>query len=80
MTDYDYEPWIPKKQPCTNCNTTETEGQWWYLREYGGIHGYFCPECYEKVSHDSYGKPRHPEEYKAVLVAQMIRKSNNKEN
>jgi len=64
------------RQPCTNCNTTEAEGQWWYLGNYFGLHGYFCPECHNKVIHDPYGKPKYPEEYNAVLIAQTLRNTN----
>jgi hypothetical protein len=40
------------------------------LRNYFGISGYFCPKCYDKVSHDSYNKPNHPGEYLLILLKQ----------
>jgi hypothetical protein len=60
------------KQPCSCCNTVEVEGQWWMLRNYFKVNGYFCPNYYEMVSHDCYGKPKHPERYTAVLIAQQL--------
>jgi len=55
---------------CTNCGTDSNKGQWWGLRNYFGISGYFCPKCYDKVSHDSYNKPNHPGEYLLILLKQ----------
>jgi hypothetical protein len=52
---------------CTNCVTTDPKGQWWYLYNYYKISGYFCPRCYEDVSHDSAGNPNHPIKYKMML-------------
>jgi len=58
---------------CTNCNVEKPKGearqsdpQWWHLGGYYGISGTFCPDCYELVSHDSYGVPRHPAEYQQI--------------
>lgn len=57
---------------CTNCgvkkgeaHTTQHSG-WWGLSSYFGISGMFCPKCYSKVSHDAYGKPNHPKQYKEI--------------
>lgn len=57
---------------CTNCGMTKVQrpGQWWGLGRYFGISGTFCPDCYELVSHDPYGKPRHPAEYEAIKAKQ----------
>lgn len=30
---------------------------WWSLRNYYGIDGRYCPGCYDKIAHDSYGRP-----------------------
>lgn len=64
-------------QPCTNCGDVSVKGQWWCLNNYFGISGYFCPTCYELVSHDAYRNPRHPKDHEAVLVAQQIRRTNH---
>ena len=61
---------LPSLRPCANCGTTNPEGQWWNLSNYYGIKGYFCPECYDKVSHDPYGNPERPDDYQAVLKKQ----------
>jgi hypothetical protein len=65
------------KQPCTHCGEVEVAGQWWSLRDYYGVSGYFCPDCMEMVSHTSYEMPIHPAQYQAVLVAQRLRQANN---
>ena len=66
-TRKDFDP-----QPCALCGGIKVEGQWWQLNNYHEVSGYFCPGCFEKVSHDPYGKPHHPAEYKAVKVALEI--------
>lgn len=48
---------------CTGCDTITHKGQWWYCSNYYGISGYFCPCCYDKISHDAYGHPNNPTEY-----------------
>ena len=55
---------------CANCGVTERTGQWWHLSSYFGNRGFFCPECYDKVSHGSYGNPNRPDDYQAVLKKQ----------
>jgi hypothetical protein len=65
------------KSVCTNCGKERvTEGGkadgYWGLSNHYGIRGTFCGECYEKVSHDSYGKPNHPGEYIAILLKQTV--------
>jgi hypothetical protein len=58
------------RTPCTSCDTDKETcgGQWWFLRDYFGIRGQFCPDCYDKISHNSYGQPEHPEEYTLMLL------------
>ena len=70
---------------CTNCGyTTSTEtyaeelaAGFWSLRGYYNISGYFCGPCYDKVSHDSYGKPEQPGEYIAILLKQTAQLTPN---
>lgn len=57
------------------CRACETESdysnpdfQMWNLRDYFGISGSFCSLCYDKVSHDSYGRPNQPEEFLMMLL------------
>lgn len=61
--------------PCTCCGIVEAEGQWWMLNNYFGVSGYFCPECMNKVQHDSYQRPINPEQHKAVLVQQQFERT-----
>lgn len=61
--------------PCTNCGQIHVEGQGWGLNNYFGISGYFCSDCYEMVSHNSYREPNHPEQYRAIFVKQEIERS-----
>jgi hypothetical protein len=42
---------------------------WWHLNHYHGFTGFFCPQCYDTVSHDSYNKPEDP----AGLLAMTIK-------
>ncbi len=57
---------------CVACdNTVETKkGQWWHLNNYFGLSGRFCPDCYDKVSHNSYGQPTRPKDYTLMLLKQ----------
>lgn len=55
------------KQPCSCCGKLKNKGQWWFLSNYFGVNGRFCSTCFEKVSHDSYGKPNHPIAHKKIL-------------
>lgn len=57
-----FKPELPK---CTGCNETKKTkpGQWWYLSNYFGISGFFCPSCYSQVAHDPYGRPKNSKEY-----------------
>lgn len=61
-------------EPCTNCDQVVVEGQWWSLRNYFGINGYFCPHCMDKVQHDPYKRPVNPEAYNEVRVRQEMEK------
>lgn len=54
---------------CANCGK-DAEGRGWSLNNYYGITGYFCGNCYDKVSHNSYKKPDHPNEYVLFLLKQ----------
>lgn len=73
MWSYVTEKYRP--DPCTCCGAVEVEGQWWSLRGYFGVNGYFCPNCMDKVHHDPYGNPFNPEQYKAVLVQQTLERT-----
>lgn len=53
---------------CTCCNEEKSDDQFWTLNRYYGISGRFCSECYDKVSHDAYGNPKHPDEYCKILL------------
>jgi len=57
---------------CGHCevNKSDRAGQWWSCSRYFGISGYFCPSCYEKISHDAHGQPLHPAEYLMFLMQQ----------
>jgi hypothetical protein len=54
--------------PCSCCKQTKYSGQFWNLNGYYGLSGRFCSDCYDKISHDSYGKPKHPEQYTMILL------------
>jgi hypothetical protein len=58
------------KISCTNCNKRSRA---WVLSNYFGISGSFCRDCYNKVSHNSYGQPENPAEYICVLLKQKAR-------
>jgi len=49
-------------------NYNDPNFQMWNLRDYFGISGSFCSPCYDKVSHDSYGRPNRPEEFLMMLL------------
>lgn len=53
---------------CTCCGKEKQSGQFWSLNNYFGLSGRFCSECYEKVSHDAYKQPKHPEQYTMILL------------
>ena len=48
----------------------KTPGQFWTLNNYFGISGCYCANCYELISHDAFGRPKHPEEYTMFLLKQ----------
>lgn len=53
---------------CSCCGKEKENNQFWSLSGYYGLSGRFCAECYNKVSHNSYGKPNHPEQYTMILL------------
>jgi hypothetical protein len=55
---------------CRTCGCTNEEktGQWWGLSNYYGFSGRFCPDCYDKVSHNSYGQPNNPKDYLFMVL------------
>lgn len=60
--------WVSDDSHSERCQPDER--QWWWLSNYHGIYGRFCPNCFSDVAHDSYGRPIHPEQFQAVLDAQ----------
>lgn len=75
------------QRTCTNCGveypaTTPAVQRptWWYLNGYNGLNGFFCPECYDKVSHDTYGAPRNPEAFNEIAVKQRLQRAAKSEN
>lgn len=59
------------KQYCRCCGKAKPAGfteQWWSLNNYFKLSGLFCSKCYDKVSHDAYGKPNYPGEYLMMLM------------
>jgi hypothetical protein len=54
---------------CKPCGVSDTKrkGQWWSLNNYYGFSGWFCPDCYDKVSHRN-GEPENPAEYVTMLL------------
>ena len=55
-------------QCCTGCGTDSEKGQWWRLNNYFGFTGSFCPSCYDKISHNSYGEPDRPADYLMMVM------------
>lgn len=54
---------------CKFCNSPKKEGeQRWHLTDYHGFNGTCCWNCYQKISHDSYGNPNNPEEYLMMIM------------
>jgi hypothetical protein len=51
---------------CRSCNTRKAP--FWFLTDYYKISGTFCSPCYDKVSHDSYGRPERPNDYLLMLL------------
>ena len=70
-------------EPCTNCGRSRVPEvpiigytpHWWTLTSYYGLYGYFCPDCYELVSHNGGGVPMHPKEFKTIAVKQQLIRS-----
>ena len=57
---------------CKSCDRQDPRdrpnGQWWHCSGYFKISGTFCPECYDKISHDSYQRPNRPADYLMMLL------------
>ena len=59
---------------CTGCERPFDGGMakgkrtWWHLSNYRKFSGFFCPQCYDMVGHDSYGNPEDPEGYLLMLL------------
>jgi hypothetical protein len=64
---------------CIICGTSNPKGQWWGLSGYFGLSGRFCPICYDKVSHDAYGKPNNPVEFEKILKQSQKQSKNQRE-
>lgn len=69
MSILQYDQYDPA---CDCCDDVDVEGQWWNLNNYYGISGYFCPNCYDKVRHDSQKQPINPDQYVVVYVQQQL--------
>lgn len=50
---------------CTLCRRRRKTA--WHLTGYYGFTGSFCRQCYEGISHDADGNPRHPRRYQAAV-------------
>ena len=65
---------ISEGRKCTACERPYDGGMkigkraWWNLNGYNGFSGYFCPQCYDMISHDAYNKPKDPEGYLFMLL------------
>lgn len=60
---------MQKTKSCNFCEAKSApDKQFWALRDYFGVSGYFCGKCYDLVSHNSYGQPNNPAEYTAFLL------------
>jgi len=66
-------------QTCICCGkTSKWRDQFWELTNYfRTVDGVYCVKCYEKISHNLDGNPKHPEEYLMILLKQE--KDNGKE-
>ena len=53
---------------CGNARIEPSKRQWWWCNKYFGFTGFFCPDCYDKISHDSYKNPNNPAEYLMMLL------------
>jgi len=56
------------ERQCLGCGISENPGQWWHLNKYFGVTGTFCSDCYDQVSHDSFGQPCRPDDYVLMLL------------
>ena len=55
---------------CTSCNEvfSGVGGQWWHCTNYHKFTGFFCPDCWSKIRHDSFGNPADSEGYLLMLL------------
>ena len=59
---------------CTGCERPYDGGMaagkftWWSCNNYFKFTGFFCPQCYDLISHDSYQRPKDPEGYLLMLL------------
>ncbi len=50
----------------------------WWLNNYFGFNGHWCSDCYDKIAHNSYGKPNDPEAY--LLMCLKLGKDSTGDN
>ncbi len=58
--------------PCSGCKKL-FKSQGWLCNDYYKISGYFCSNCYDKISHDSYGRPERPNDYLLMLIKHGVK-------
>ena len=58
---------------CVNCRDIKAKGQFWFLKNYHGLHGTWCSKCYDLIAHDGYDNPKNPTEYLMILLKQEKR-------
>ena len=68
------------KEQCVNCGRIEDRGQFWTLKNYFGLSGTYCADCYKLVSHDGWGRPKNQTEYLMILLKQESRHGKEKKS
>ena len=63
------------KSACDNCGEQKQDQLAWILRNYFGISGYFCIDCYDLVAHDAYNNPKDPDTFNFILCKQILEKN-----
>lgn len=53
---------------CDKDSEKTAREQWWHCNGYFKISGTFCSKCYDKISHDSFGRPERPKDYLMMLM------------
>lgn len=56
---------------CNSCGKDSEKTayeQWWHCRGYFDMSGTFCAKCYDKISHNGFGKPERPADYLMMLM------------